>query len=146
MNKGLVKWERMPLFSSFQDDMDRMLESFFGRETSFGTGWSPDIDIAETNDSIIVKVEIPGIAPKDIDISITGDILTVKGEKKEEKKEEGKCHHRIERSYGSFSRTIRLPESVNTDKVKAEDHHGLLEITIPKTEKAREKKISVKVA
>jgi len=146
MNKGLVKWERMPLFSTFQDEMDSMLDNFFGRETSFGTGWNPDIDIAETNDSIIVKAEIPGIDPKDIDISITGDTLAIKGEKKEEKEDMSKCFHRIERSYGSFTRTIRLPESVNADKVKAEDHHGLLVITIPKTEKARAKKISVNVA
>ncbi len=145
MKKGLTKWDKLPVFSSFQDEMNRVLDNFFSRETSYGTDWRPVVDVAETESDIIVKAEIPGIDPNDIDISITGDILTLKGEKKEEKENTGKCYHRVESSYGSFKRVINLPASVDVDKVKAEGKNGLLEITLPKKEESKTKKINVKV-
>ncbi len=146
MTTKITKWDRLPMFSSFQEEMNKMLDNFFGREDYFGMGWSPYIDIAENDDEIIIKAEIPGIDAKDIDISIAGEVLTIKGEKKEEKENKGKHYHRVERSYGSFTRTIDLPAPVITDKVKAEDHNGVLEITLPKMEKAKAKRITVKVA
>jgi HSP20 family protein len=145
MKKGLTKWDKLPVFSSFQDEMNRVLDNFFSRETSYGMDWRPVVDVAETESDIIVKAEIPGIDPNDIDISITGDILTLKGEKKEEKENTGKCYHRVESSYGSFKRVINLPASVDVDKVKAEGKNGLLEITLPKKEESKTKKINVKV-
>jgi HSP20 family protein len=145
MKKGLTKWDKLPVFSSFQDEMNRVLDNFFSRETSYGMDWRPVVDVAETESDIIVKAEIPGIDPNDIDISITGDILTLKGEKKEEKENTGKCYHRVESSYGSFKRAINLPVSVDVDKVKAEGKNGLLEITLPKKEESKTKKINVKV-
>ncbi|MHC4184095.1 MAG: Hsp20/alpha crystallin family protein [Planctomycetota bacterium] len=146
MTRDLTKWDRLPMFSSFQEEVNKMLDNFFRRGNGFDMGWSPNIDITENDDNITVKAEIPGIDPKDIDISIAGETLTIKGEKKEEKENKGKHYHRVERSYGSFTRTIDLPTSVITDKVKAEDHHGVLEITLPKMEKSKAKKITVKVA
>ncbi len=145
MKKGLTKWDKLPVFSSFQDEMNRVLDNFFSRETSYGMDWRPVVDVAETESDIIVKAEIPGIDPNDIDISITGDILTLKGEKKEEKENTGKCYHRVESSYGSFKRVINLPASVDVDKVKAEGKNGILEITLPKNEESKAKKINVKV-
>ncbi|MDR4497737.1 MAG: Hsp20/alpha crystallin family protein [Candidatus Scalindua sp.] len=138
MTRALTRW-------AFQDEINRMVDNFIKRETVFGVGWSPDVDVAENDNDIIVKAEIPGIDPKDIDISITGDTLTIKGEKKESKKEKSKSYHHIERSYGSFSRTINLPTRVITDKVAAKNNHGVLEITLPKKEESRTKKIAVKV-
>jgi len=138
MTRELTRW-------AFQDEINRTLDNFFKREISFGAGWSPDIDVAETDNDITVKAEIPGIDPKDIDISITGDTLTIKGEKKESKEEKSKSYHHIERSYGSFSRTINLPTRVITDKVAAKNNYGVLEITLPKKEESRTKKIAVKV-
>jgi HSP20 family protein len=126
--------------------MNRMLDNFFRRENAFGMGWSPNIDIAENDNNIIVKAKIPGVDPKEIDISIAGDTLTIKGEKKEEKENKGKHYQRAERSYGSFTRTIDLPAHVMTDKVEAKHNHGVIEITLPKMEKSKAKKISVKVA
>ncbi len=145
MTKELTKLPKFPLFSSLQEDMNKMLDNFW-HKSSFGMRWSPNVDVAESENDIIVKVEIPGIDPKDIDISITGDTLTIKGEKQEEKENKGKSYHRVERSYGSFTRTINLPVSVMTDKVEAKGHHGVLEITLPKMEESKTKKISVKVA
>jgi HSP20 family protein len=145
VKKGLTKWDKLPVFSSFQDEMNRVLDSFFNRESSYGADWKPVVDVAETENDIVVKAEIPGIDPKDIDISITGDKLTLKGEKKEEKENTGKCFHRVESSYGSFKRVITLPASVDVDKVTAEGKNGLLEITLPKKEESKAKKINVKV-
>ena len=145
MKKGLTKWDKLPVFSSFQDEMNRVLDNFFNRESSYGADWKPVVDVAETENDIVVKAEIPGIDPKDIDISITGDKLTLKGEKKEEKENTGKCFHRVESSYGNFKRVITLPASVDVDKVTAEGKNGLLEITLPKKEESKAKKINVKV-
>jgi len=145
MKKGLTKWDKLPVFSSFQDEMNRVLDNFFSRESTYGADWRPVVDVAETESDIIVKAEIPGIDPKDVDISITGDTLTLKGEKKEEKENTGKCYHRVESSYGSFKRVITLPASVDVDKVTAEGKNGLLEITLPKKEESKAKKINVKV-
>ncbi len=143
MKKELTRLNRSPLFSSFQDELNRTLDNFW-HKNSFGMEWSPDIDIAETDNNIIVKAEIPGVDPKDIDISITGETLTIKGEKQKEKEETGETYFRIERSYGSFTRTIDLPSKVMTDKVEAKEHLGVLEITLPKMERAKTKKIAVK--
>jgi HSP20 family protein len=145
MKKGSTKWEKLPVFSSFQDEMNRVLDSFFNRETSYGMDWRPVVDVAETENDITVKAEIPGIDPKDVDISITGDTLTLKGEKKEEKEDTGKSYHRVESSYGSFKRVITLPAAVDIDKVTAEGKNGILEITLPKKEESKAKKINVKV-
>ncbi len=82
MEGDLKRKNKLPEFQSFQNEMNRMLDNFFNRETSFGSDWKPAVDVAETESDIIVKAEIPGIDPKDIDISITRDNLTIKGEKK----------------------------------------------------------------
>jgi HSP20 family protein len=108
--------------------------------------WAPAVDLSETVDKIIIKAEIPGVDPKDINISIQDNILLVNGEKREEKEETGKSFYRIERHYGSFSRTIDLPSSVDPDKINAEYKNGVLEITMEKKEAMKPKQIPVKTA
>ncbi len=142
MPRDLAKW---PTFTSLQKEMNRVFDNFFDRDEPFRPGNYPLMDVAETNESIIVKAELPGIDPKGVDISITDDNLTIKGEKHEEKEEKEKHFHRVERSYGSFSRTINLPKSVNINKVKAEYQNGILEINLPKKEETKAKKIEVKI-
>ncbi len=143
MKNELKGTDKLPLFSSFQDELSRTLDNFWHKH-SFGMGWSPDIDIAETDNDIIVKAEIPGVDPKEINISITGDTLTIKGEKREVKAEKGKSYYRLERSCGRFARSIDLPSQILTDKVEAKENRGVLEITPPKMEKAKTKTITVK--
>ncbi len=145
MKRELTRWNKTPLFEALHEDVSRMLDNFWDSKSP-GIGWNPDIDIAETDNDIIVKAEIPGVAPKDIDITVVDGTLTIKGEKKEEKEDKGKSYHRVERSYGSFIRTIDLPSHVKLDEIEAKDHHGVLEITLPKMEKAKTKKITVKTA
>ncbi len=142
MKRELTRWNTTPLFEALHDDMSRMLDNFWDSKSP-GIGWNPDVDIVETDNDIIVKAEIPGVDPKDIDISIMDGMLTIKGEKKEEREDSGKSYHRVERSYGSFTRKIDLPAHVKIDEVEAKDCQGVLEITLPKMEKA--KKINVKV-
>ena len=105
----------------------------------------PRVDVAETEDKVQVSAELPGIDPENVDVSIAHDVLTISGEKREEREEKKRDYHRIERSYGSFRRSVPLPTEVDTDKAEAHFKNGLLTITLPKTEKARaRKKITVK--
>lgn len=145
MSSEMMKWPYVPVLGSFRDEMNKLFQSFPGRNAT-GMGLVPPLDISETDENILVKVEAPGIEPKDIDISVSGDTLTIKGEKKLEKEEKGKNYHFVERSYGSFSRSVGLPTPVNSDQVKAEYKKGILEITLPKSEKSKAKKIPVKVS
>lgn len=99
--------------------------------------WAPRLDLAETEATIEVKAELPGLEKQDIDISLEGDTLIIKGEKHQEKEEKNKRFHRIERTYGSFYRTVRLPTEVQPDKIEAAYQDGVLKVTLPKTEEAK---------
>jgi HSP20 family protein len=137
---ALLRREVNSLFDNFFRGFE--MEPFMGRLGTF----SPSIDIKESDKEIKVSAELPGMNDKDIEVSISKDSLTIKGEKQEEKEDKGKDYYRMERSYGSFSRTIPLPAEVDTDKVKAEFKKGVLAVTLPKTPRAikETKKIPVK--
>lgn len=137
----IMKWPEIPTFTSLQREMDRLFDDFF-RRGGLMREWP--VDVVETNDTVVVKAELPGMEPKDVDISVSGGKLTIKGERKAEKEEKGKTFYRMERCYGSFSRTIELPASVEADKAKADYKNGVLEITLPKTEQVKAKKIPIK--
>ncbi len=150
MARGLAKWSRLPAVSSFQQEMNRMFDRFF-RDWDIGPSIETEtmitpIDLSETGDKVIVKAEIPGVDPKDINISIRDNTLLINGEKKEEMEEKGKTFYRMERAYGSFSRTIDLPSSVDPNKVTAECKNGVLEITMEKKEAVKPKQIPIKTA
>ena len=146
MSSEMMKWPYLPILGSFRDELNKFFSSY-GRKGLLETGMVvPPLDVSETEENVIIKAEVPGIEPKDIDISVSGDTLTIKGEKKAEKEEKGKNYHFIERSYGSFSRAIPLPASVKFEQIKAEYKKGILEITLPKSEKSKAKKIPVKIS
>jgi HSP20 family protein len=146
-----VKREEYHPLSLLRQEMNTLFDNFFSGfeiepfKSRFGT-FSPSIDIKESDKAISVTAELAGMDEKDIDLSLTRDSLTIKGEKKEEKEEKRKDYYRMERSFGSFTRTIPLPAEIDQDKVKAEFKKGLLTVTLPKTEKGikEKKKISVK--
>jgi HSP20 family protein len=104
----------------------------------------PAFDISETENEYVISGEIPGIEPKDLDVSLNDGILTVKGEKKQESEEKEENYHRIERHYGSFQRSFRLPENINREKLDASYKDGILKLTLPKSEQSEVKKIEVK--
>jgi HSP20 family protein len=106
----------------------------------------PSVDLYEEKDQVVVKAELPGITKDDIRVSISDDVLTIKGEKKKEEEDTGKDYYRSERVYGSFLRTLPLPAEVNPEKAQATFRNGVLEIRLPKSEEAKKKMINVKVA
>jgi HSP20 family protein len=117
-----------------------------GRELSGSRfDWSPRVDVRETKDDFQIDAEIPGIKREEVEINVDNHVLTIQGETKREKKEEDEEYHRVERYYGSFSRSFSLPENVDEEKIEASFKDGLLTLTVPKTEKAKPKKIEVKV-
>jgi HSP20 family protein len=147
------EWE-LP-FASLQREMNRLFDSFFGGvnlspwaplERGVAEAFTPRVNVSETDKEIKISAELPGLDENDLDVSLTRDALTIKGEKKEEKEEKGTSYYRVERAYGSFTRSIPLPVDVNTDKVEATFKKGVLYITLPKTVNAIEKtkKIQVK--
>ena len=126
------------LFDRFFDDWD--LPALFSGENE----WIPAFDISENDKEYIVSAELPGIDIKDVDITISDGILSVKGEKKHETEDKGKDYHRIERRYGSFHRNFRIPGRVEADKVDASYKDGILKVFLPKAEGTETKKIEIK--
>jgi HSP20 family protein len=129
----------------FRREMDRMLDEF-GR--GFLPSWEgisgPALDVRETESEVIVDVEVPGLGPADLDVSVTESVLTVKGEKKSERDEKEGDYHLTERSYGSFVRTVQLPAAVDSAKAEATHRNGVVTITLPKTDKGKGRKIEIK--
>ena len=124
---------------------DRFLEPAWPEMPSLGE-WGPTIDVTEDKEAVTVKAELPGVEQKDIDVSLREAVLTIKGDKHAEREEKDKRHHRVERSYGAFLRSIRLPAAVEADKVTATFKDGVVTITLPKAPEAKGTAISVKAA
>jgi len=124
----------------FQDSINRLFS-----DQSTARPWAPPVDIFETDNELVVKADLPDVKMQDIDIQIENGTLTLKGERKFEKDEKNKGFHRIERSYGSFVRYFTLPETVNTENVRAEYQNGVLSVTLPKKEVAKPKTVKVQV-
>jgi HSP20 family protein len=131
----------------FRSQMDRLFDSFFGLapwEETLPGAWTPDLEVADTGKEIVVKAEVPGLGPEDIDVRVSGSVLTLSGEKKEESEEKREGYYRSERRFGSFFRTIDLPPGARADSVTAEYAKGILTVKIGKTEAPAPKKIEVK--
>ncbi len=142
---NLVPWRPFRELTSFRGEVDRLFEELWGRWPQRATEgeWAPSLDISETKDKVLVKVELPGVDPKDIDVTLRGDLLTIKGERKQEKEEKEENYHRIERVYGSFCRALRLPAEAEYEKVNATYKDGVLKLEIPKKEEAKTRKIAI---
>lgn len=145
-DKYLSRWEPFRDMLSLRADMDRLFSGLFGGVPEDREGfWAPVVDIEEDNDKIMVKAEIPGMTREDIKVSVQGNLLTITGERKQENETKNKTFHRIERSYGRFSRMITLPTDVDADKVKANYKDGILNIALPKPESVKPKHIDVEI-
>jgi HSP20 family protein len=144
----LVPWEKTKTLSKLKKEMDDLWGRFFGESSFPGFGdpvWGPPLDVKETKENIVVTAEIPGLSPTDVEVTISGDLLNIKGEKKHEKEEKEESYHLIERRYGAFSRSIRLTSEVDAKNVKASQKDGILTVTLPKSEKAKEKQIKINI-
>jgi len=135
--------------STLQDQINRLFNDAFER-TSFSqesnlTAWAPAVDIHENEHELVVKADLPGVDAKDLDIRVENNILTIRGERKFEKKVNEDSYLRVERAYGSFSRSFALANTVNPDGIKADYQDGVLSLTVPKREEAKPKQIKVSV-
>ncbi len=146
--KELMRWDPFKELSSLREEIDKLFDSFFGRKSLFAEkelSFSPSIDVEETENSFLIKAEVPGIKKEDIKVTIDEDGITISGERKKDKEEKGKTYHRIEMAYGKFKRYIPFPREVEPDKAKAKYKEGILHIEIPKSEKAKPKEVEIKV-
>lgn len=144
----LVRWRPLRDLWNIQEEIDRSFDNFFSRTArEFTNGhWAPAVDIAEANDELKFNVEVPGMKKEDVKVTFQDGILTIKGERKQEREEKDLNFHRMERSYGSFCRSFTLPTMVQGDKIKANYKDGVLSISLPKVEEAKPKEITIGVA
>lgn len=144
----LTPWKPIKDLIPLRKEIDNLFKRFMGEGSiaeALGEGWMPSVDVSETDEGFFIKAEIPGLEAGDIDVSIQGDRLTIKGEKKKEEEKSGEHFHSVERYYGSFQRSFALPASAQTEKTDASFEKGILKISIPKSEEAKTKTIKVEV-
>jgi HSP20 family protein len=147
MSVALTPYRRgINLFDSFRREMEDLFDRFVSEPPTNGqamTAWAPRVDIEETEKELVVKADLPGVDPKDVDIQVVDNVLTLRGGKEEKKEEKRKNYHRMERFSGQFYRAIGLPAGADADKVTATTANGTVTVTIPKRLEAQPKKISV---
>jgi len=145
--KILTRWEPFGGTTSLQHQVNRLFSDVLERqgEESSLTAWSPSVDIYETEHELVVKADLPEVDPQDLDIRVENNILTIRGERKFEKKVSEENYLRVERAYGSFARSFTLANTVNSEAIKADYQNGVLTLSIPKREEAKPKQIKVNV-
>ena len=145
--RTIARWEPFRGVSTLQEQINRLFTEAFDRkgEESSLSAWAPAVDIQETEQELVVKADLPGIDPKDLDIRVENNLLTIRGERKFEKKVNEDSYLRVERSYGSFARSFTLANTVNAEAIQADYHNGVLTLTLPKREEAKPKQIKVSV-
>ena len=148
---NLIRWDPVKELEDMSERLNRMFPRPLsrrdnGKETLTAADWVPTVDIEEGEQDYHITAELPGLSKEDVKITLQEGVLTLQGERKQEKEEKGKRFHRVERSYGAFVRSFALPDAVDETKVSAEFKDGELHIRLPKSEKAKPKAIEVKVA
>jgi len=142
---NLIRWEPAREMMSLRDAMDRLFDDAFTRPLSLRDNWSvPAVDMYQTDDEVVVKAALPGIKADEVQINVTGELLTIKGEVRHDEEQEEKAWHIREQRFGSFERAIALPTEVVADKAKADFEDGILTITLPKAEEVKPKTITIK--
>ena len=146
----LIRWSpvRTRELTTVQDEVNRLFDSFFSHTPQRGdlnAVFTPAVDIEENADSYVIRMDLPGVSQKDVKVSLSGDLLTIRGERKQENQNSHGTHHRIERVYGSFERSFTLGTPVRNDQVKAQVKDGVLEVRVPKAEEAKVRDIEIQV-
>ncbi|HTQ60023.1 MAG TPA: Hsp20/alpha crystallin family protein [Candidatus Solibacter sp.] len=147
MRTTLSRWEPFRRATTLQDQVNRIFSDVLERsgEESSLTSWAPAVDIYETEHELVVKADLPDVDPKNLDIRVENNILTICGERKFEKKVSEENYLRVERAYGAFSRSFSLANTVNSEAINADYQNGVLTLTVPKREEAKPKQIKVNV-
>src|SRR5271170_7377390 len=144
---SITRWDPFHNLSTLQEQVNRLLQSNFPArsDNSALTTWAPAVDIYETENELVLKADLPDVNEKDLDIRVENNMLTVRGERKFEQKVKEENYLRIERTYGSFSRSFGLPNTVNTEGIKAEYKNGVLSVELPKRAESKPKQVKVNV-
>jgi HSP20 family protein len=148
---ALIRWEPVRELNTIQSEMNRLFNTFFDAPTHGGNGqsaarrWLPAMDLVETEDDFVLRVDLPGLSEKDVNIELEDSVLTVSGERKAEHEERKEGYYRVERASGLFSRSLTLPEGVDPEGVRASFDRGVLEVRIPKPEERKPRKVSISV-
>ncbi|MFI5142491.1 MAG: Hsp20/alpha crystallin family protein [Thermoanaerobaculales bacterium] len=146
----IVRWDPFREMATLQERLNRAFDDAWGHarrpdEDFVTASWLPAVDVRETKDALEIAAELPGIEPKDVEVSVESGVLTLKGSRRFEKATEGETYHRVERSYGAFERSFNLPTNVDPERVRAVYRHGVLQLTLPKREEAKPKAIAINV-
>ena len=143
---NLIRWEPAREMMSLRDAMDRLFDDAFTRPLSIRDGWSvPAIDMFQTDDEIVVKAALPGIKAEEVQINVTGEVLTLKGEVKQNQEMEEKAWHIREQRFGSFERSIRIPSTVDEERIEAHLKDGVLEVRLPKSKPAESSQRKIRI-
>jgi HSP20 family protein len=142
---ALVRWDPIRELDSLQSDMNRLFDRFFEGRAGNGTSrrWIPAMDLLETEDHLVLRGDLPGMTEDDVNIEIKDNVLTVSGERKAEHEDKGEGYHRVERSFGSFSRSLTLPAGVDAGQVEANFDNGVLEVRVPKPAEAKPTRVQI---
>jgi len=145
--RSLATWKPVINLFDIHSEMNHVFDNVFGgtlhRAETRRWDWAPAVDISEVGDNVEIRAEIPGVSEEDVHVSVTDDVLTLRGEKKQDSSEDRGSFHRVERSYGSFQRTFTLPKDLQTENITATFKNGVLTVSIPKAEKAKPKEIEI---
>jgi HSP20 family protein len=146
---AIVRWEPLRELSTLQNEMNRLFGSVFDTPTQPNGGtlrrWMPAMDLIETEDHFVLRADLPGMSEEDVNLEVEERVLTISGERKAEHTETKEGYHRVERAFGSFSRSLTLPEGIDAEAVTASFDRGVLEVRIPKPEQRKPRKISIGV-
>lgn len=146
---SITKYDPFRELRSLQDEVNRLFTGAFPKTTLqeeiLRGAWSPNVDIFENKDKLVLEAELPGMKTEEVDVSIENSVITISGERKFEKKGEADSYHRVERAYGSFSRSFTLPQTVTAEGATADFNDGILSIALPKREETKARKIEVKI-
>jgi HSP20 family protein len=143
----MMRWSPLDEIATMRESMDRLFEDHFSRRPRNGGAvvWQPAIDMSETESEVLVRVELPGVDPKNVDVSVTADTLAIRGQAQAEQETRDKSYYRRELRYGTFQRTLGLPTEMAGEQAKATFKHGILEVRIPKAERVKPKSVKVQV-
>jgi len=142
----LTRWDPLRDLQRFQEEVNRMFDDRLAVRAGESVGWTPACDIYEDGEAVALRFELAGVDPKDVDIRFENGVLTLRGERKLEGEDKRENYHRLELSYGAFTRSFSLPGTIDAEKIKAESKNGVLVVTLPKKAEAKPKSIQVKVS
>lgn len=140
---AIVRWEPARELSSLQSEVNRLFNGFFDGERDVQRRWTPAMDLMEAEDHLLLNADLPGVSEDDVQIEVRDHVLTVSGERKAEREEKGEGYYRVERAFGSFARSLTLPDGVNPDQIEASFDKGVLQVRIPKPEERKPRRISI---